>query len=99
MGFGEVKIDNAGEDWIGFRLRMRPLRRDYGMDAIAIAATCVEQVLLVRFLTDRSLAMVGLAQTTRVRLRTGNCERKWTEVPSKGEQQQKSGDRALHNFR
>jgi hypothetical protein len=94
-----MKIDNSGEDRIGFRLRMRPLRRRHGVAAVVIAAARIEQVPLVRFLSGRSLAVVGFAQTARVRLRGGNCERKWAEVPGKGEQQQKSGNRALHDFR
>lgn len=79
---------------------MRPLRGDDRVPATLPAAIATRECRLRRIvISGRIVALVALANATRVRRNGNRGQRQRGEVSSESEQQQKSGSRALHKLR
>lgn len=99
MPRGHTRVDNWRSCESGWRLRVRPLRRDYGMAATLPATACAAELKLLRIRNCRIVAMVCGANTASVRWNGSRSQRERNEVSGDSKQQQKSGHRALHRFR
>ena len=79
---------------------MRPLRGDDRVPATLSAAIATRECRLRRIvISGRIVALVALANATRVRRNSNRGQRQRGEVSRESEQQQKSGNRALHKCR